>query len=129
MFSAVRDEHLARQIDVEPAFVRCGFGAASWLALSGTTVLGEEAARLRLVDRSVPADQVLDEAMAVAAEFAANPPTQLRMIKELLSVNATEGDLATVQRREVEMLQKAYKTPEHHEAVRAFLEKRPPVFR
>jgi len=111
------------------AVVRCGFGAASWLALSGTTVLGEEAARLRLVDRSVPADQVLDEAMAVASEFAGNPPTQLRMIKELLSVNATEGDLATVQRREVEMLQKAYKTPEHHEAVRAFLEKRPPVFR
>ena len=111
------------------AVVRCGFGAASWLALSGTTVLGDEAARLRLVDRAVPADKVLDEAMAVAAEFAANPPTQLRMIKELLSVNATEGDLATVQRREVEMLQKAYKTPEHHEAVRAFLEKRPPVFR
>ena len=51
------------------------------------------------------------------------------MIKELLSVNATDGDLAAVQRREIEMLSKAYKTPEHHEAVRAFLEKRPPVFR
>jgi enoyl-CoA hydratase/carnithine racemase len=34
-----------------------------------------------------------------------------------------------VQRREGEALAKAYKTPEHHEAVRAFLEKRPPVFR
>ena len=29
---------------------RCGFGNASWLALSGTTVLAEEAARLGLVD-------------------------------------------------------------------------------
>jgi enoyl-CoA hydratase/carnithine racemase len=111
------------------AVARCGFGAASWLALSGTTVLGDEAARLRLVDRAVPADKVLDEAMAVAAELAANPPTQLRMIKELLSANATETDLAAVQRREGEALAKAYKTPEHHEAVRAFLEKRPPVFR
>jgi enoyl-CoA hydratase/carnithine racemase len=108
---------------------RCGFGAASWLALSGTTILGDEAARLRLVDRAVPVGQVVDEAMAVAAELAGNPPTQLRMIKELLSANATETDLAAVQRREGEALAKAYKTPEHHEAVRAFLEKRPPVFR
>src|SRR4051794_2611867 len=108
---------------------RCGFGAASWLALSGATILGDEAARLRLVDRAVPVDRVVDEAMAVAAELAANPPTQLRMIKELLSLNATDGDLAAVQRREGEMLNKAYKTPEHQEAVRAFLEKRPPVFR
>jgi enoyl-CoA hydratase/carnithine racemase len=108
---------------------RCGFGAASWLALSGTTVLGDEAARLHLVDRAVPKDQVVDEAMAVAAEFAANPPTQVRMIKQLLTANAAETDLATVQRREGEALAVAYKTPEHHEAVRAFMEKRPPVFR
>src|SRR5262249_12647477 len=45
------------------AVVRCGFGAASWLALSGTTVLGDEAARLHLVDRAVPAETVVDEAM------------------------------------------------------------------
>jgi enoyl-CoA hydratase/carnithine racemase len=108
---------------------RCGLGAASWLALSGTTILGDEAARLRLVDRAVPVGQVVDEAMVVAGELAGNPPTQLRMIKELLSANATETDLAAVQRREGEALAKAYKTPEHHEAVRAFLEKRPPVFR
>jgi enoyl-CoA hydratase/carnithine racemase len=108
---------------------RCGFGAASWLALSGATILGDEAARLRLVDRAVPVGQVVDEAMAVAAELAGNPPTQLRMIKELLSANAMETDLAAVQRREGEALAKAYRTPEHHEAVRAFLEKRPPVFR
>jgi enoyl-CoA hydratase/carnithine racemase len=108
---------------------RCGFGAASWLALSGTTVLGEEAARLRLVDRSVPVGQVVDEAMTVAAELAGNPPTQLRMIKELLSANAMETDLSAVQRREADALTVAYQTPEHHEAVRAFLEKRPPVFR
>jgi enoyl-CoA hydratase/carnithine racemase len=108
---------------------RCGFGAASWLALSGTTILGDEAARIRLVDRAVPVENVVDEAMAVAAEMAANPPTQLRLIKELLSANAMETDLAAVQRREGEALNVAYKTPEHHEAVRAFLEKRPAVFR
>ena len=34
-----------------------------------------------------------------------------------------------MQRRELAALEIAYTTPEHHEAVRAFLEKRPPVFR
>ena len=77
---------------------RCGFGAASWLAL-GTTVLAEEALRLGLVDRVTEPDALLDEAMAMAAELAANPPTQLRLIKQLLSANADETDLAVVQQR------------------------------
>jgi enoyl-CoA hydratase/carnithine racemase len=108
---------------------RCGFGAASWLALSGTTVLAEEAKELGLVDRVVEPDDLLATAMDVAAELASNPPTQVRLIKELLTVNADESDLGTVQRREIDAMQVAYKTPEHAEAVAAFLEKRPPVFR
>jgi enoyl-CoA hydratase/carnithine racemase len=108
---------------------RCGFGPASWLALSGTTILADEAARIGLVDRVVPADRLLDEALAVATELAANPAPQLRMIKELLTLNAAETDLDLVQRREGAALEVAYRTPEHHEAVRAFLEKRPPSFR
>jgi 2-(1,2-epoxy-1,2-dihydrophenyl)acetyl-CoA isomerase len=108
---------------------RCGFGNASWLALSGTTVLAEEAARLGLVDVVLPADQLLTETMRRAAELAGNPPTQVRLIKELLSANADETDMAEVQRRELAALEISYTTPEHHEAVRAFLEKRPPVFR
>ena len=108
---------------------RCGFGAASWLALSGTTVLAEEAKELGLVDRVTEPEALLDEAMAVATELASNPPTQLRQIKALLSANAGESDLAAVQRREMEALNIAYKTPEHAEAVAAFLERRPPKFR
>lgn len=108
---------------------RCGFGHASWLALSGTTVLGDEAARMGLVDAAVPASELLDETMRRATELAANPPTQVRLIKELLTANADEPNLAEVQRRELAALEIAYQTPEHHEAVRAFLEKRPPVFR
>ncbi len=108
---------------------RCGFGAASWLALSGTTVLAEEAKELGLVDRVIEPDALLAEAQSVAAELASNPPTSVRLIKELLTVNADESDLGAVQRREIEAIQVAYKTPEHAEAVAAFLEKRPPVFR
>ena len=108
---------------------RCGFGAASWLALSGATVLAEEALTLGLVDRVCEPDALLDEAMAMAAELAGNPPTQLRQIKALLSANAAETDLAAVQRRELEALNVAYRTPDHAEAVAAFMERRPPKFR
>ncbi len=108
---------------------RCGFGAASWLALSGTTIVAEEAHELGLVDRVTTPGALLDEAMDIAGELAANPPTQLRLIKQLLTANATETDLAAVQRRELEAMKHCYQSPEHAEAVRAFIEKRQPVFR
>jgi enoyl-CoA hydratase/carnithine racemase len=108
---------------------RCGFGNASYLALSGAIVLAEDAAKLGLVDRVVAPDRVVDEALQVAGEFAQNPPPQLLMIKQLLTDNAVETDLDAVQRREAEALEVAYRTPEHHEAVRAFLDKRTPTVR
>ncbi len=108
--------------------VRCGWGAASWLALSGITIDGTEGARIGLVDRAVEAGTALEEAMREAEVLANNPAPQMRMIKQLLTVNSSEVDLGEVQRRELSALQIAYQTPEHREAVQAFLEKRPPVF-
>jgi enoyl-CoA hydratase/carnithine racemase len=108
---------------------RCGFGAASWLALSGATVLAEEAKELGLVDHVTEPEELLGRAMAMAEELAGNPPTQLRQIKALLSANAGETDLAAVQKRELEALSAASRTPEHKEAVAAFMERRPPKFR
>jgi enoyl-CoA hydratase/carnithine racemase len=108
---------------------RCGWGAASWLALTGTTVDGQTAAEMRLVDRVVDDGTALDQALADAQLFADSPPPQVRMIKQLLSANATETDLGLVQQREMAALEQAYRTPEHREAVSAFLERRPPDFR
>ena len=90
---------------------RCGFGAASWLALSGATVIAEEARELGLVDRVTAPDELLDEAMALAGQLAENPPTQLRLIKQLLTANAAETDLDAVQRRELEAMRRATARP------------------
>ncbi|MFV0258701.1 MAG: enoyl-CoA hydratase/isomerase family protein [Acidimicrobiales bacterium] len=108
---------------------RCGWGAASDLALSGRMVMADEAARLGLVDAVVGADELIDTAITTAASYAGNPPWAVRAIKELLTLNGSEGDVATVQQRELERLQEAYRTAEHKEAVAAFLEKREPKFR
>jgi enoyl-CoA hydratase/carnithine racemase len=108
---------------------RVGFGRASELCLTGDLYRGDEAAKMGLVDHAVEPDAVLDHALALAHAMAANPDPQLRMVKELLTRNAAETDLDLVQRRESELLRECWATPEHAEAVAAFLEKRPPVFR
>lgn len=107
---------------------RIGFGRASEFALTGRIVGAVEAERIGLVDRLAAPGSLVDDAVATAALIAANPAPQLLMTKQLLSRNGSDGDLAAVQQRESELLRECWKTPEHHEAVRAFIEKRPPVF-
>ncbi|HEX4905995.1 MAG TPA: enoyl-CoA hydratase-related protein [Acidimicrobiales bacterium] len=108
---------------------RCGLGAASDLMLSGRTVLGPEAVELGLADEVAADDAVLDIAIERARSYAENPTPQLRWIKQLISQNANETDTRVVQQREVALLQEAYASAEHKEAVAAFMEKRKPVFR
>jgi len=108
---------------------RMGFGRASEMCLSGRLYDAAEAFAAGLVERVVPHEQLVDQALEIARGMAANPPPQLLMIKQLLTRNATATDLNEVQRRESEHLRDCWKTPEHKEAVQAFLEKRQPKFR
>jgi enoyl-CoA hydratase/carnithine racemase len=77
----------------------------------------------------VPHDELLESAIELAKEIASNADRQLRMTKALLSANGRDGDTIAVQHRETEELRKCWKSPEHAEAVRAFIEKRPAQFR
>jgi enoyl-CoA hydratase/carnithine racemase len=108
---------------------RIGFGRASEMCLSGRLYTADEAARIGLVDHLVSADELMPRAMGLAQEMATNPDPQLRMIKELLTRNASETDLKLVQQRETDFIRHCWTTPEHKEAVSAFLEKRAPNFR
>lgn len=108
---------------------RVGFGRASEMCLSGKLYGAEEVHAWGLADRLSPADELLPGTLGLAAEMAQNPDPQLRMIKELLTQNGSATDLGTVQRRETEMLIRCWQSPEHREAVQAFLEKRPARFR
>ena len=108
---------------------RVGFGRASEMCLSGRLYSGADAHAWGLADRLATPDDLLPQALALAADISANPDPQLRMIKQLLSRNDSETDLGAVQRLESEMLRECWKSAEHREAVAAFLEKRPPKFR
>ena len=107
---------------------RIGFGHASEMCLSGRLYGAAECHAWGLVDRLCPPDELMPQALALAGEIAGNPDPQLRMIKELLTRNGTATDLDAVQRLESEMLRRCWVSPEHKEAVQAFLEKRPPRF-
>ena len=107
---------------------RMGFGRASEMCLSGRLYAAGEAYEKGLADRLVPHDEVAQQAIALAREIGANPAPQLRMTKQLLTRNGSATDLSEIQRAETRLLRECWKTPEHKEAVRAFLEKRPPKF-
>jgi enoyl-CoA hydratase/carnithine racemase len=100
---------------------RVGFGRASEMCLTGRLYDGAEAHRIGLADRLAAPDELLEETLALAAEIAANPAPQLRMIKRLLTDNAVESDLHLVQRREHELIRECWRSPEHHAAVEKFL--------
>jgi len=108
---------------------RIGLGRASEMCLTGRLYSGREAFDMGLADRLVPAAGLLAEATSLAREMAANPAPHLRWVKELLTKNGSETDIALVQKREGDVLAKAYVSAEHKEAVDAFLAKRQPVFR
>jgi enoyl-CoA hydratase/carnithine racemase len=108
---------------------RCGWGAESWLALSGETVTGEDALKLRLVDAVSDPEHVFQDALRLAETLGRNPVPQMRSIKRLLTANAVETDLEMVHSREYDALKEAFETPEHRESVQAFVEGREPVFR
>ncbi len=107
---------------------RVGFGQASEMCLTARMYEAEEAGRVGLVNRVVPHEKLLDDAMATAELIAANPGPQLRWIKDLLMRNGSNADHREVMRLENEYLEKAIQSPEHREAVDAFLEKRAPNF-
>jgi enoyl-CoA hydratase/carnithine racemase len=107
---------------------RMGFGRASEMCLTGKMYPASEAHAMGLVDHLVADDALMDKAMDLARAIAANPGPQLRWVKQLLTENGCATDLDEVQRLEGKLLQQAFASPEHKEAVAAFLDKRTPDF-
>ncbi len=109
-----------------PAVV--GLGNALYMALTGRIVDAGEAKERGLVDRVIPHERLMDEAMALAEEIAANPTDVVWAAKRLIHENAVEGDLRRVVTQEGYSIHEMRGLPDHAEAVRAFMEKREPRF-
>lgn len=106
---------------------RVGLANAQRVCLTAEPVGANDALRLGLVSEVVPAAQLAARARACAATIAAQAPQAVRMTRGLLERGALSEFRQAV---EAEALAQGVlgETADHQEAVRAFAEKRPPVF-
>ena len=104
-----------------------GDARARGMAMLGEPVSGADAAAWGLVWRAVPDDELLPEAERLAAHLATQPTQALALMKQAL--NASAGHTLDQQLDlERDLQRRAGSTPDFHEGVRAFLDKRPAVF-
>ena len=80
-----------------------------------------------LVSRVVPHEQLMPQAQALAEQIAEQPGVTLRMAKKLLR-EGERLDFAPLLELSAGLQALAHKTPQHQEAVNAFVEKRKPDF-
>jgi enoyl-CoA hydratase/carnithine racemase len=105
-----------------------GWGAAMDLLLTGRTLRAEEAADLGLVNRVVPPEQLLDQALAYAEDIALNcSPASLAQIKRQ-AYRDTDGDVGSATARAETLMNESLTRPDVIEGITAFFEKRHPQF-
>ncbi|WP_270935834.1 enoyl-CoA hydratase/isomerase family protein [Falsiroseomonas oryzae] len=112
--------------ELDPLLQSVGYAVACELLIEGRVFTGEEAHHKGLLSRLVPDEEVIPEAMALARRIAQGAPLSNRFHKAALqklrgALPVTEADLAANAAFAL--------TEDFHEAVRAFIEKRKPVWR
>ncbi len=106
-----------------------GFGRAMELLTSGRILTAEEALAYGVVDRVLPADELLPAAIAYGADLAANTaPVSVAITKRLLWRQLAEPDPRAAKALEDALFHWSGRQPDASEGVRAFLEKRPPAW-
>ncbi|HEX3862006.1 MAG TPA: enoyl-CoA hydratase-related protein [Stellaceae bacterium] len=104
-----------------------GMARARALAMLAEPVPAEQAAGWGMIWRAVPDDRLMPEAHTLAARLAAQATIGLALTRQALDAAETR-DLAGQLDRERDLQETAAATPDHAEGLRAFFEKRQPVF-
>jgi enoyl-CoA hydratase/carnithine racemase len=105
-----------------------GPGHAMDLLLSARVVLGREAARIGLVNRALPREQVLEQALAYARDLALNcSPASLSTIKRQIHSDL-QRNLSDALHEADRLMLRSFTEPDFNEGVNSFLERREPRF-
>ena len=104
---------------------RLGVGAAKKLFLTAQPIDAAEMLRIGYLDEVVPADELMSRAEALAATLTANAPRAVAGLKRAIN-EAAAGALDRDALAAVRAVCSA--SADHAEGVRAWTEKRPPVF-
>ncbi len=105
-----------------------GLGVAADLLLTGRTFFGREAPALGLARSAVPAESVLRDAMAIAADIAENvAPMSAAMCKRMLWATVINGYTPRqVAALETQLHHRVMGSADAREGVAAFVNRRPP---
>lgn len=104
-----------------------GYARAAELLFTGRTIDADTALAWGLVNRVVEPDALMDEALALADEIAAQPPRALRMAKALLR-QGRDANFDQMLELSAAVQALAHLTDDHLEGVQAVIDKRPGVF-
>jgi enoyl-CoA hydratase len=104
-----------------------GKAKAMELCLTGRMMDAVEAERAGLVARIVPADRLVDEALASALQIASMSRPSVLMTKECVN-RAAETSLSEGIRFERRLFHSLFATQDQKEGMQAFIDKRPPEF-
>jgi enoyl-CoA hydratase/carnithine racemase len=104
-----------------------GPARAKDLVFSGRMVDSEEALRIGLADRVVPAAEVYDTAVELVRPYTTGPALALRAAKQAID-GGLNGDLATGLALESHLFAGLFATDDRLEGTTAFVEKRAPKF-
>jgi len=105
-----------------------GKGRAMEMLLTGAQVGADEAQRIGLVHRVVPAADLMTEARTLAAQLAANAPVAMRYIINAVH-KGVEMPFAEACQYEATLFGLVASTDDMREGTAAFLEKRKPLFK
>jgi enoyl-CoA hydratase len=90
-----------------------------WLSFTGDEIDAAQALAIGLVQRVVPHDRLLDEAVELAGRIAANPPFAVRVARSFVDAGRADRALAD----SVEATALLFSTDDHRQAVARFLER------
>jgi enoyl-CoA hydratase/carnithine racemase len=102
-----------------------GKSLAMEIILNNRTLSAQEALHFGLVNRVVPADRLLDEALGLAREIAGRAPLAVRAARQLIA-ESFEIPLAEGLERERRTFFDLFDTGDRLEGMQAFVEKRQP---
>jgi len=105
-----------------------GLGHAKEIIFTGKTIDAAEAHRLGIAEHLYPTEQVLPEAMKLAAELAAGPILGIAMAKQVIN-RCWDSDPETALEFEAIAQTLCLVSEDHREAIRAAMENRKPRYR
>jgi enoyl-CoA hydratase/carnithine racemase len=107
----------------------CGPAATAELFFVGRNVDAERAERMGLVNDVVERDELDDRVLELAAEIAANAPLSLAGNKRMMRALRGRTLPKELERELIQLRESCFRSEDFREGVRAFAEKRRPVWR